>query len=197
MDGFIELVRDMLVDAGCASEDIHVAKHLQVPGYFRPEKKWDLLVVRDRTLIVAAEFKGQIKEFGKNVNNRAEEAIGNAVDLKAAYDHGLVQRGAPRPWFGYLFVLRDCETVRRSQRNTPASRHFRPDAPFQNASYQRRYELLCERLVERDLYQSACFLLADEATAELHEPNARLSFEGFARAACVAAKPRALGSRKP
>ncbi len=42
MDGFVLLVRDIITSAGLSDECIHNSSCLELPGYFRPEKKWDL-----------------------------------------------------------------------------------------------------------------------------------------------------------
>ena len=48
---------------------------LELPGYYRPEKNWDLLVLSKEHLIAVIEFKSQVgPSFGNNANNRAEEA---------------------------------------------------------------------------------------------------------------------------
>lgn len=47
MDGFVSLVRGLITDCGLSEGCIHADSHLELPGYFRPEKKWDLLVVDD------------------------------------------------------------------------------------------------------------------------------------------------------
>ena len=38
------LLTDILVDAGLPRSDIRARTALELPGYYRPEKKWDLLV---------------------------------------------------------------------------------------------------------------------------------------------------------
>ena len=45
LDGFIALTRDLLVEAGLPEPAIFRKKKVDLPGYFRPEKQWDLLVV--------------------------------------------------------------------------------------------------------------------------------------------------------
>ena len=55
MDGFISLLTDILQDAGIDEEHIFRKKSLELPGFFRPTKEWDLLVIRDEQLIVALE----------------------------------------------------------------------------------------------------------------------------------------------
>ncbi len=47
------LLTDVLVDAGLARSDIRARTALSLPGYYRPEKRWDLLVIADGQLLVA------------------------------------------------------------------------------------------------------------------------------------------------
>ena len=43
--------------------------------YFRPNKKWDFIVVVEGQLVAAREAKSQVgPSFGNNFNNRTEEA---------------------------------------------------------------------------------------------------------------------------
>jgi hypothetical protein len=89
MDGFIALATELLVSAGVSRECIFHQKALELPGYFRPTKEWDLLVVRDDQLLVALETKSQVgPSFGNNFNNRTEEAMGSALDLWTALEKG-------------------------------------------------------------------------------------------------------------
>jgi len=103
LDGFIELAREILIEAGLPSTTIFIKGRAEVtiPGFFRPTKNWDLLVVADGYLLAALEFKSQVGSFGNNYNNRTEEAIGNATDLWTAYRHGAYAE-SPRPWLGYF-----------------------------------------------------------------------------------------------
>jgi hypothetical protein len=82
MDGFIQLFTDLITDAGLPPEFIHRKKAVELPGFFRPTKEWDLIVVKNGTLIAAIEAKSQVgPSFGNNFNNRTEEAMGSALDL--------------------------------------------------------------------------------------------------------------------
>jgi len=79
MDGFIQMFTDLITDSGLPSEFIHRKKAVELPGFFRPTKEWDLIVVKDGTLIAAIEAKSQVgPSFGNNFNNRTEEALGSA-----------------------------------------------------------------------------------------------------------------------
>ena len=106
MNGFVNLVRDLLCENGLPKAHVYCEKHIEIPGWYRPEKKWDLLVVADGQLLAGIEFKSQVRSFGNNYNNRTEEAIGSAVDVWAAYREGAFKPSA-RPWLGYLMLLED------------------------------------------------------------------------------------------
>lgn len=58
MDGFLALVLDIIRANGISDAEIHQQRAmLTLPGYFRPTKRWDLLVIHKRELIVAVELK--------------------------------------------------------------------------------------------------------------------------------------------
>src|SRR5580698_1746341 len=158
MDGFVELVRDLLEESGMDKPVIYCERCVEIPGWFRPEKKWDLLVVVEGCLIAAIEFKSQVGSFGNNYNNRTEEAIGSACDLWAAYREGAFKPSA-RPWLGYVMLLEEApDSLRPVRAREP---HFKVFPEFKEASYAKRYEILLTKLVRERLYDSACFLLSD------------------------------------
>ena len=67
MDEFIALLTEIVVDAGIDERHIYHSKNLELPGFFRPTKEWDLLVVKDGQLIAALEAKSQVgPSFGNN-----------------------------------------------------------------------------------------------------------------------------------
>ena len=47
MDGFIDLFTELVIQAGIPTDCIFRNKAVQLPGFFRPTKEWDLLVVRE------------------------------------------------------------------------------------------------------------------------------------------------------
>ena len=86
MDGFIALLTKLVVEAGIDASNIYYSESLELPGYFRPTKRWDFLVVVNGQLIAALETKSQVgPSFGNNFNNRTEEAMGSALDLWTAF----------------------------------------------------------------------------------------------------------------
>lgn len=86
LDEFLALLIDVVRRAGFSDEDLRFRTGVELPGYYRPTKKWDLVVIRAGRLCAAIEMKSQVgPSFGNNVNNRSEEAVGNSVDLWLAY----------------------------------------------------------------------------------------------------------------
>lgn len=156
MDGFIALVIDLVKANGLAHAAIHQQrKVLTLPGYFRPTKLWDLLVINEGRLIAAVELKSQVGSFGNNFNNRTEEAIGTAHNFWTAYREGAFGKH-PRPFLGWLMMVEDAAGSRSSVRDS--SPHFPVFPEFQGASYLKRYDLLCQRLVQEQLYTTASVL---------------------------------------
>ncbi len=134
--GFVALCRSILEDAGLTDHEIHTEQRLDLPGYYRAEKKWDVVAVARGELIAAMEIKAQVgPSFGNNFNNRAEEAMGNATDLWAAYREGAFKPSA-RPWLGYVFLLEDCEKSRAPVKTQGS--HFPVFPEFELASYAKR-----------------------------------------------------------
>jgi hypothetical protein len=180
MGAMESLVVDVLRKAGLDKATIKTRGELELPGYFRPEKQWDLLVVANGHLACALEFKSQVgPSFGNNFNNRTEEAIGNAVDIWTAYREGLFLN-SPRPFIGYFFLLEDCPRVHVPVRLQEP--HFKTDSAFESASYAKRYEILCRRLVLERHYDAACLTLSTNAKpTKISHPSEDLAFDRFIR----------------
>ena len=159
MDGFVEIVRDVLVESGIPDEEIFLDSELELPGYFRPEKQWDVVVVSEGRLVAAVEFKSQASSFGNNFNNRVEESVGSATDLWTAYREGALPT-TPRPWLGYLMLLVESEASTRPV--SVREPHFEVFPEFRGASYAERYRLLLGKLMREKLYGATCLILAPE-----------------------------------
>ena len=174
------LVKDILIEFGIKESELFTKQNLELPGYYRSTKKWDLLVVSRQQLVMAIEFKSIGGSYGNNLNNRTEEALGNATDIWVAYREGRFGTG-PRPLLGYLFLLRDEEKVLRPVANREP--HFKVDPVFVGASYAKRAEALCRRLVLERLYDAACLLLStNEEATTITEPAEDLTFQRFVAA---------------
>jgi hypothetical protein len=182
MDGFIDLFTELVIRAGIPREFIFAGKSVQLPGFFRPTKEWDLLVVRERTLIAAIEAKSHVgPSFGNNFNNRTEEAMGSALDLWTAFRER-AYLDSPQPFLGYFFMLEDCKASTRPV--SAKEPHFKVFPEFNGASYMRRYELFCRKLVLERRYTTSAFITSashDGIDGVFKTPAEDLSIERFAK----------------
>lgn len=161
MDGFTALMIDLVEANGLRHASIYRHRPvLTLPGYFRPTKLWDILVILDGRLIAAVEMKSHVgPSFGNNANNRAEEAIGTAHDFWTANREGAFGPDS-RPFVGWLVMVED-EPKSRRPGTRDASRHYPVFPEFKNASYLKRYDILCQKLVRENLYTAACALTSE------------------------------------
>lgn len=195
LDGFLAVVESVAAHVGLPATSVYTAgrSHLTLPGYYRPTKIWDVLIVHEQRLLAALEFKSQVGSFGNNFNNRSEEAIGSAADLWVAVQNGTYRPmnhvdgkaggdADPRPPFlGYLMLLEDSE--KSVSPVSAASGHYKVDNHFVAASYAQRYQLLCSRMMEQGLYRAAALMLS---------PSDERGLEGEHRALCTATSGRNL-----
>lgn len=165
MDGFLALVVDIVHANGLEHADIHLARRvLTLPGYFRPTKLWDMLVINKGRLVAALEFKSHVgPSFGNNFNNRAEEAIGTAHDLWMAYREGAFGE-APRPFVGWMMMLEDSDGSRSPVRDV--SPHFKLFPEFGGASYAERYNIMCRKLMQEQLYSAASVIVSPRSASD-------------------------------
>lgn len=180
LDGFVTLLRNLLVESGLPDAAIlRQRSKVVLPGFFRPTKQWDLLIIVNGMLLGTLELKAHVGSFGNNANNRAEEALGNAADLWAAYKNGAFQP-SPQPWLGYLVIVEEAPASTRPLQ--PRSPHFPVLEEFRQASYIERYQILCTKLVRERLYTGACLIVSDKEgglRGRYREPSPELGFSKF------------------
>jgi hypothetical protein len=186
MDGFLEMIGGLVAKNGLPHATVHVGGRpsLTLPGYFRPTKLWDVIVMDGNRLVAAIELKSHVGSFGNNFNNRTEEAIGTACDLGTFIREGHLgpQR---RPFLGWLILVEESSGSTRPTRNS--SKHFsvlpdfiapppepvvqikgkrKPKPPGDRlVSYLARYDILCRRLMREQLYDSACVMPSPRSAA--------------------------------
>ncbi|MGY6519377.1 MAG: PaeR7I family type II restriction endonuclease [Lysobacteraceae bacterium] len=179
MDGFLAMIQQLVKRNGLRGAVIHIKGRpdLTLPGYFRPTKLWDVVVLHEGKLVAAIELKSHVGSFGNNFNNRTEEALGTAQDLLTAVRENVLGQ-QPMPFLGWLILVEDHEKSRRH--TTCSARHFpvfdeflaevdtpveqvpegkrkrkaKPKAP-RLVSYLERYNLFCLRLMSEGLYTRA------------------------------------------
>ena len=108
LDGFAKLVQEIGIRAGCRKEEIFFNTSIPLPGYYRPQKNWDVVFLHDGKLLAAIELKSQSGSFSNNFNNRTEEVVGVSRDFWMAYREMAFGTGEA-PWLGYFFFLEDSE----------------------------------------------------------------------------------------
>jgi Restriction endonuclease XhoI len=139
----MKAVEDLISHTLYCEGRVHVSTNKHIKGFFREGKRWDVVLESmDGRLLGVIELKSQCgPSFGNNFNNRIEEAIGNAVDLRRAL------RGTANSsvFVAYVFILEDCS---------------------QSEKYAKRYEHALRCFASEGLYDSVCMTLtkADGST---------------------------------
>jgi len=114
MDGFISLMRDLVRVNGLKSAEIQLGRQtLTLPGYFRPTKLWDLLIMDRGRLIAALEFKVSLRQACE----------GAEIWLKRA------PARISADWLRWIRVVRDLKPGMRAQRHSPGTGSLAPGRP--------------------------------------------------------------------
>lgn len=178
LDAFLLLLKKIAIDLGVPEANIHL-KGNQLPGYFRATKDWDFIIsTPNKHLICCIELKSQVGSFGNNFNNRTEEAIGSAVDLWTAYREGVFPP-QQQPWVGYILLVQ--ESTKSTAPVSTKEPFFKTLPEFHSASYLKRYEILCRKLVLERHYSAAGLISTsyENETAKYGTPENEASFKQF------------------
>ncbi len=197
LDGFADFFTRLVHEAGINHPTVKRKTQLTtLPGFFRPTKKWDVLIHSEERLLAVIELKSHVgPSFGNNSNNRAEEALGNATDFWTAHREGAFGK-SPRPFLGYIMLLEDCPSVHVRPRRPVKASYFDVFEEFKWATYADRYQLLCEKLMLESLYTSAAVILSPRTAAitgqysELSEASGLTTFIAELRGKLLAQAPR-------
>lgn len=174
-----DLIAEQFAPLTAFGADIRKSGVIPLPGYYRRAKNWDIAVTCGDELVAAIECKSQSGSFGNNFNNRTEEAIGNAVDLRMAHKAGLL--GSMEPWLGFVFVIEHSPGSTQSVKDHGKSL-FRTDTRFDGSSYIARYRILFRRLVSDGLYDAACLITSVKGEGIHGEPVAEVSTQNLSEA---------------
>lgn len=185
LDAFTDLLTWIVHSHGLPQAKLLTGRQAQVPGYFRPTKSWDILIMNDNTLIAAIELKSIADSFGKNANNRNEEALGSGVDIKEAFEEGAFE-GLTRLFTGYIILVEDCPStmgnVQIQMKHFRAMEEFmlKPEtreslyvrnskgefSTIEGISYMERFDILCRRLMQKKLYTAASVIKSPRTAIE-------------------------------
>ena len=170
------IISDIRCD-GMIDEEIYRGKNdTAIPGWFRASKKWDILITYDSNLIAAIELKSICGSYGNNINNRAEEAIGQSIDAQYMIKNDLLDCTVP-PLFGYVMIVKEePKSLALTKIHEP---HYPVDPIFKNTSYIDRFKILCQRLRKEGLFSAVWFVVANPDTGEVYEPDSNLSYDKF------------------
>jgi len=167
-----------LIDAGIKREELFLGdSQMEIPGWYRPTKKWDILAFSNKRLVAAIELKSITGSYGKNFNNRTEEALGSATDVNAAVKYKMFGNVIP-PAFGYVMVVKD-EALSRTKVGGIKEPHFKVDPIFNNNSYIDRFKIMCERLLWEKLYEAVWLVAVNPKEKTVYEPSTALSYDKF------------------
>ena len=178
----VNLVAQFFIDAGYPPSSIGAqGATVELPGYYRPTKRWDLVIAHRGVLVAAFEMKALGgPSFGNNYNNRVEEALGSAVDLSRARVARLL--GNEQPWLGYFFIMEDHVKSRAQSTRAPRGKMFKEDPGWVGRSYQERFAQTGERLLEEKLYDAVCYVVSSPASPEPTEPSLLIDWKHFSAA---------------
>lgn len=159
MDGFLNLIKAVVKQNGLKNADICLGRQaLTLPGYFRPTKLWDMLIMHQERLVAVIELKSHVgPSFGNNCNNRAEEAIGSAHDLWTAYREAPLEKN-PNPSSAGSCLSKIAKShVAPSPVRSPTSLYSRNSKrpPMPNVM-----TCSCQKLVQENLYTAAATILS-------------------------------------
>lgn len=173
-----EYIATKLVSFGIDQRCIYSGSSgMELPGWYRPNKQWDILAFLDKALVCAIELKSIGSSYGNNFNNRTEEALGSATDASAAVKYNMFGDSQP-PAFCYVMVVRS-EQKSRNVINRVPEPHFSVDPIFYQNSYLDRFKIMCIRMLNEKLYDAIWLVFVDTENRTIEEPVKALSFEKF------------------
>lgn len=177
LDALELLLVDVLVDAGIPAEIMEV-KRRPIPGYFRRDKSWDVVVTVEGRVLVIIELKSIVgTNPGQNFNNRTDEALGQALDVWKAVERGIIDSPL-RPWLGYFMLIEDNEAWNRV--SAPRRAVWPSDPKFESTSAIDRSTIFFDRMVRERLLDAACVVLADRESGAVRFSQDSLAFQAFA-----------------
>jgi hypothetical protein len=172
------LLLNVITDAGVPPHLMEIRKR-PVPGYFRRDKSWDVVVTVGGRVLAIVELKSITgTNPGQNFNNRTDEALGQAIDVWKAVERRIIDSPL-RPWLGYFMLIEDNPEWNRRGRG--ARKPVWPaDPAFEGTSPAERAAIFFDRMVRERLLDSACLILASRTDADVRFLSETLSFQSFA-----------------
>lgn len=202
LDSFVEIIERVVKESGLVNAKTYTGRNTsQLPGFFRPHKSWDVVVINEGELIVAVEFKSQVGSIGNNFNNRTEEVLGSSIDLKTAYEECAFGEDATI-FTGYMILVEKSnntlKTPRIEMKHFPVMEGFLLDESERGVTYKKlsdgsyprtlgisyldRYDVMCKRLMVKGLYTATAVIAApneDHHLGQYEHVSPQTSIETF------------------
>lgn len=176
MSSIEQIIRQDLMNEGLQEKEVYSGGlNMNLPGWYRPAKNWDLLAVHNNRLIAAIELKSQNSSAGNNFNNRVEESLGSAEDASKAVKYGLIP-GVPAPAFAFAMFVTIPDMM--TERKIPNAK-FPTDPVFDKTSYWDRYVIFLRRAIAERLYQTSWLVFIDTKNMTISEPCSDFTYEKF------------------
>lgn len=172
--GVNQLVVDEIRATGATGLELRFDRNAVLPGWYRPSKAWDLLVLQHGRPILAVEYKSMAGSVGNNLNNRADEVFGIAEDARQAEINGILPSNLRR---AYIYVLEVTPAVTRPV--SIAQQVGRPDMIFHGASYFDRVTIMCKRMRDSGLYHLVWVIGVMHNPVRFAEPSAEVGWDRF------------------
>ncbi len=159
LDAFRDMIGDVVRKYAPKGSEVSIdGKMLSLPGDLRETNHWDMVILCRNRLLAAIELNSLCgPSFDTNADQCCKGAISSGYEFRAAQAATLFGPGAS-PFLGY-FVLVE-HAVGSRDPVSAKSPHFPTDEIFHSSSYQQRMKILCERMVEQQLYSCASVLVA-------------------------------------
>jgi len=172
--GINQLIVDEIRATGATDLELRFDRQAVLPGWYRPSKAWDLLVLQHGRPILVVEYKSMAGSVSNNLNNRADEVLGIAEDARQAEKHGILPANLRR---AYIYVIEVTPSVRRPvSTGRPVGD---PDIIFHGASYLDRVAIMCERMRESGLYHLVWVVGVMRDPLGFAEPSAAVGWDRF------------------
>lgn len=182
LDALELLLVDVVVDAGMPASMLEV-KRRPVPGYFRRDKSWDIVVTIQNRVLAIIELKSIVgTNPGQNFNNRTDEALGQAMDIWKAVERGIIDSPL-RPWLGYFMLIEDNEAWNRISAPRPSV--WPADRKFDGTSAADRAVIFFDRMVRQRLLDAACVVMANRVSGDIRFPSNTQAFAAASAGRCL------------
>ena len=162
MKGFAQLITHVAELNGLgALPNPRKNKSRVLPGYFRFSKDWDIIFRDGEELLGVIEMKSQSSSVGNNINSRIEEFLGTGIDFNTSFREQLIPASGRIPFRGLFLHVDDQPAIHTTVNSRKPL--YAADAAFNGASYIERYAIGLRRMIEQNIYNSACLF---SSTAE-------------------------------